>query len=78
MSDTSYVKHVKSAKKNHRCEWCWEIIKSGESYDWWFDFENKDMVKMHPECLAASNEYAKEDWTGELPPPGTFERGKYE
>jgi hypothetical protein len=69
-----------TARKNHRCSWCGEIIKFGERYSRyrvWIGYDTST-VKMHPECLDASGEEAREaggwiEWT-----PGEAERPRKE
>ena len=47
---------IKQARTKHRCDWCGEEIKIGESYNKWMyaDGGEAETVKAHPECLEAS------------------------
>lgn len=47
---------IKQARVKHRCDWCGEEIKIGESYNKWMyaDCGEAETVKAHPECLEAS------------------------
>lgn len=56
MSQTG-IEHINAAAKRHRCDWCWEHIQIGQSYDRWRWFGDTDprSVKVHPECLTAIN-----------------------
>lgn len=51
------------ARKNHRCTWCWQLVKPGESYKRYRFFDGGDTgtVKMHPECYGAMQELAAEE-----------------
>jgi hypothetical protein len=62
-----------TARKRHRCAWCWEWIDTGTRYIWRTDFSDAPTtVRMHPECYEAAG---KVDLDGELPTPGTYRRG---
>ena len=49
---------IKSARINHKCLWCGDIINSGESYKYYrcYDCGDASTVKMHPECFEAADE----------------------
>lgn len=49
-AQTETTSHV--ARKNHRCTWCWQLVKPGESYKRYRFYDGGDTgtVKMHPEC----------------------------
>ena len=51
------------AKKFHRCSWCWEEIQIGETYARYryFDYGEAGTCKMHPECLSAMEDAAREE-----------------
>lgn len=58
------------AKKQHRCEWCWQFIEAGETYNRYRFYADGEAgtVKMHPECYEvmqdeASNEGGWFEWT---------------
>lgn len=58
------------AKKQHRCEWCWQFIEAGETYSRYRFYNDGEAgtVKMHPECYEvmqdeASNEGGWYEWT---------------
>lgn len=57
MSQT-IIQSIKSAKKQHQCSWCNGSILPGEAYSRYRYFDGGDagIVKMHPECLEASEE----------------------
>lgn len=48
------------AKKQHRCDWCWQFIESGETYKRYRCYQDGDAstVKMHPECCDAMQDEA--------------------
>jgi hypothetical protein len=66
---------VKSARKQHQCSWCGEVIDTGQPYmryRWYGD--GAITVKQHPECYAAMNEQI--DFEGEVTfSPGDNPRG---
>jgi hypothetical protein len=75
----SPITNVKSARKNYHCDWCYELILVGDSYQryTWFDGGASE-IKMHPECMEASSEYCYENGDGgycELPDRGNMRRG---
>ena len=50
------------AVKQHRCDWCWQFIHPGETYNRYrFYGGDADVgtVKMHPECYEAMQEEAR-------------------
>lgn len=70
------------AKKQHRCEWCWQFIEAGETYNRYRFYADGEAgtVKMHPECYEvmqdeASNEGGWFEWTPgqERPAPSNAE-----
>lgn len=50
---------IKQSRKKHRCDWCGEEIKIGESYNKWMCAQDgsAETVKAHPECLKVSYTY---------------------
>lgn len=50
---TSKIKTINSSRKNRNCDWCSEIIRSGDSYKYYFCFGEGTSVSMHPECFEA-------------------------
>jgi len=54
---------VKKSRKRRRCDWCGEMIDVGQPYDSYrfVTFGDAGTVRMHPECLAASGEVAKQE-----------------
>lgn len=60
-AQTETTAHV--ARKDHRCTWCWQRIKSGGTYQRYRFFDGGDVgtVKMHPECYGAMQELAAEE-----------------
>jgi hypothetical protein len=63
MSRSTEPVTVKKARKKHVCSWCPEPIEENDTYIYyrWFDPEGFSIVKMHPECYAASVEVATEE-----------------
>jgi hypothetical protein len=68
---------VKKSRKRRRCDWCGETIEVGQPYDSYRFAISGDAgtVRMHPECLEASGEVAKQEggwleWT-----VGEYRRG---
>ena len=68
---------IKAAKKAHRCTWCSEKVKPGESYMRWRAFDGSDAwtIKMHPECDKASQRMARQEGYDFEYMPGDFNRG---
>jgi len=73
------------AKKQHRCEWCWQLIEAGETYSRYrfYDDGEAGTVKMHPECFEAMQDEASDEggwveWTPgqERPAPSNIEHGR--
>jgi hypothetical protein len=59
-----------NAMKQHRCDWCYQSIHSGETYMRYRVYADGDAgtVKMHPECYysmqdEARNEGGLIEWT---------------
>jgi hypothetical protein len=54
---------VKKSRKRRRCDWCGELIDVGQPYDSYrlVASGNACTVRMHPECLEASGEVAKQE-----------------
>ena len=71
--EVSPVRNVKHTRKQHRCDWCWEIIEKGEPCKTWFTYGENVSARMHLECFDASQKADLDD--EELPPPGTYRRG---
>ena len=44
--------HTRRRGKDHRCNWCGQIIKIGETYETWFWFDDgmRSSVFAHTEC----------------------------
>ena len=63
MSGQTELEIVKSAKKAHRCSWCYERIEVGSEYRRWRSFDGGDAftIKMHPECCEAMHEMARSE-----------------
>jgi len=61
-----YFTEVKThkARKDHRCEWCWQSIDKGEEYKRYryYDEAEAATVKLHPECMDAMQ--AEADYFG--------------
>jgi hypothetical protein len=72
MLQVSSVRSVKAARKSYHCDWCYERIETGKSYQTWFTYGEAVTARMHPECFAAMQ---KADIDKELPPAGTYRRG---
>lgn len=51
------------ARIPHRCDWCWQVVKSGDQYKRYRYYDGGDAgtVKMHPECHEAMQEAAREE-----------------
>jgi len=66
-----------TARKDHRCEWCGEVIRKGEScikrtYKWEDEFWDN---RQHPECFEAMKRcpFADEGFCPGENPRGAFE-----
>ena len=61
MSQTETESH--KARKQHRCDWCWQHIEAGDRYRRYryFDFDEPTTIKMHPECYDAMLDAAREE-----------------
>jgi hypothetical protein len=46
---------TQTARKTHRCTWCWQLIEPGEEYKRYRHFDNGEArtEKLHPECYEA-------------------------
>ncbi len=68
---------VKKSRKRRRCDWCGELIDVGQPYDSYrfATFGDAGTVRMHPECLTASGEMARQEggWFEWF--PSEFKRG---
>jgi hypothetical protein len=55
---------IKGALVRHRCSWCGDRVKVGESYwRWrWYDGGEATTVKMHPECRDAAIDDSDGGW----------------
>jgi len=73
------VETIKSAKKNHGCSWCGHTISIGEPYRRyrWHEGSDASTVKMHPECLSASEELIAIEKQAIGFMPGDHPRGCY-
>lgn len=51
------------AKKQHRCDWCWQFVNAGETYKRYRYYNGGDVgtVKMHPECHDVMQDEAREE-----------------
>lgn len=51
------------AKKQHRCDWCWQFVEVGETYKRYRYYNGGDVgtVKMHPECHDVMQDEAREE-----------------
>lgn len=51
------------ARKQHRCDWCWQFIVVGETYKRYRYYNGGDAgtVRMHPECYEAMQDAASEE-----------------
>lgn len=67
------IKRVKRTRKARRCDWCNEMIETGEPNVNWFTFGESVSTYVHPECFGAQE--IAIDYGDYLPPPGTFRRG---
>lgn len=65
-----------TARKPHRCQWCWDRIEAGEQYRryFWSDGGDSAGVKMHPECYDDSTRVAREEGGQFEFTPGSYER----
>lgn len=63
MSYTLLSETVRTARKHHRCIWCWQAINAGERYLDERSVNDGEMQrhKWHPECRAAMLEEAKDE-----------------
>lgn len=71
--------YIKSARNQHLCTWCGELIDKGTPYSRWLGKSGDDdplVYRMHPECVTASEEWSNDvaDWGDEYF-PGEFRRG---
>ena len=68
---------VARSRKRRRCDWCYEAIEIGQPYDS-YRFAcpgDTGTVRMHPECLEASAEMAKQEGGWFEWDLGEFKRG---
>ena len=51
------------AKKQHRCDWCWQFVNADETYKRYRYYNGGDVgtVKMHPECHDVMQDEAREE-----------------
>lgn len=63
MRQTDTTTH--KAIKQHRCDWCLQLIEPGETYKRYrfFDGSEASTIKMHAECFDAMQDEARE-WGG--------------
>ena len=77
--DFTVIRNVKACKKPHRCFWCAEKVKAGESSVRYSGVYEGDFSSFHfhPECWEASIQWQKENSPhyGELPDEGSMKRG---
>lgn len=64
------IRHVKAAKKQHRCMVCEKRILVGTPYVRWAGTWEGDFgfMKVHPECDETSKNWTTEDWQNGGPP----------
>jgi hypothetical protein len=75
MSDHQGEPQVVTARKNHKCHWCGDLIQKGSRYETWFiAYEGSAWrCKMHPECSEGNRCH---DYDGDdLCLVGQFQRG---
>lgn len=60
---TFNIQSVTKSRKQRRCDWCGEMIDAGQPYESYRFATDGDAgtVRMHPECLVASGEVAKQE-----------------
>lgn len=78
MATYTDVEEIKSARKKHRCDWCWfEPIEVGQPYRRWrmYDGGEASTVRVHPECDEARKEAQQRDPYFEEWMPGDNPRG---
>jgi len=73
-------KSVKKSRKRKRCDWCSETINIGQPYHSYrlVTFGDAGTVRMHPECLQASCDVAKQEGGRFEWNRGDFRRGSTE
>lgn len=74
------VEYIKTARKQHRCDWCWfEPIEAGQPYRRWrmYDGSEASTVRVHPECDEARKELQRQDPYFDEWMPGDNPRGCY-
>ena len=66
------AKFIKSARKQHRCTWCGEVISVNAPYERWASLDGAVAVttKMHPECSEASANCYADDFLAFSNPRG--------
>jgi hypothetical protein len=71
---------VKKSRKRRRCDWCGELIDIGQPYDSYrfATSGNAGTARMHPECLEASGDVAKQEGGWFEWDLGEFRRGSTE
>jgi len=53
------ITQVKSARKEHTCQWCMEKIEKGSSYtNWHWYYEDSHTLAFHNEC----GKHVDNDW----------------
>lgn len=57
------IKTIKSAKKDHRCNWCNGLIEYEKTYMRyrWYGRDAVGTVKLHPECHTALQYFVKDE-----------------
>lgn len=85
MSYTLISEERRTARKPHRCIWCWQRIAKGERYEYEAGINDGDFQSQHfhPECQAAKDQAAAEEggyieWTPGMDRPPTAAALEYD
>ena len=62
MGTTLGFKTIKASYAEHRCSWCGESIRIGDTHEKWAWVDGGDIqtIRMHPECCKAQDESGDE------------------